>query len=153
MAIEFYNNRVLWQSRSMAIGVNVFVYGTLKPGERYHRAYCAEFLIDAVPAIAQGNLYHLPDPHNYPAMTEGTGRVVGYLLRFCSEKALIRLDELEDYDPQGPSSQNLYDRRWIEICDHNGRELGQAWGYIMAEATVHQLHGIPVENGNWHPDP
>lgn len=132
--------------------VKVFVYGTLKPGERYHRAYCDEFLVDAIPAIAQGHLYHLPAPHNYPAMTEGKGNVLGYLLRFSSEKVLIRLDDLEDYDPQRPPSQNLYDRRWIEIVDHTGNDLGQAWGYMMAEATVRQFQGIPVESGNWRPE-
>lgn len=133
--------------------VNLFVYGTLKPGGRYHGAYCGDFLLGAVPAIAPGTLYHLPHPHNYPAMTEGPGWVQGYLLSFSSDAVLQRLDQLEDYHPQRPPEQNLYDRCRMEVHSPQSQaSLGEAWAYRMAEGTVHRFHGIRVEDGNWLAD-
>ncbi|MBD2327448.1 gamma-glutamylcyclotransferase [Alkalinema sp. FACHB-956] len=47
--------------------INVFVYGTLKPGHAAYDRFCAGKTIAEVAAIVPGRLYHLP--LGYPAMT------------------------------------------------------------------------------------
>ena len=61
------------------VELQVFVYGTLKPGGRYHQRYCGEFLTEAVTlVIALGHLYDFPQL-GYPAMTHGNDWVKSYL--------------------------------------------------------------------------
>ncbi|MEO0541839.1 MAG: gamma-glutamylcyclotransferase family protein, partial [Cyanobacteria bacterium P01_A01_bin.105] len=88
----------------------VFVYGTLKPGGRYHDEFCARYLVEGVAAIAPGLLYDFPQL-GYPGMTMGNGWVHGYLLSFSSEAVLTGLDWLEDYDPQATLDKNEYRRQ------------------------------------------
>lgn len=77
----------------------VFVYGTLKPGGRYHQRYCGKALAQALPAVTKGRLYSFTQ-WGYPAMTAGDDWVKGYLLTFydtadvCSA-VLKQLDDLE----------------------------------------------------------
>ena len=143
--------------------LNVFVYGTLKPGGRYHAAYCREHLLEAVPAIAPGILYHLPHPHHYPAMTQGDRPVRGFLLRFSNNTVLSKLDALEDYDPNRATKDNLYDRRLIttqitpplpntnsSVPTQKEAQTVLAWAYFMESDTVRALGGIQVESNNWN---
>ncbi|MCS6815597.1 MAG: gamma-glutamylcyclotransferase, partial [Cyanobacteria bacterium] len=92
--------------------IRVFVYGTLKPGERYYPHYCADKVIAVRPAIAYGNLYALP--MGYPAMTIGHRSVQGYVLTFADESIFNALDELEGYNASAPAADNEYDRCLIE---------------------------------------
>ena len=75
--------------------IQVFVYGTLKPGEVNYQFYCAEYVVQFFPAVAKGLLYKLPV--GYPAMTKGNSNVYGFVLSFQSPKVLSKLDKLEDY--------------------------------------------------------
>jgi gamma-glutamylcyclotransferase (GGCT)/AIG2-like uncharacterized protein YtfP len=40
--------------------INVFAYGTLKPGEANYQKYCAGKVVEVKRAIANGKLYDLP---------------------------------------------------------------------------------------------
>jgi gamma-glutamylcyclotransferase (GGCT)/AIG2-like uncharacterized protein YtfP len=95
--------------------LQVFVYGTLKPGEANYECYCASEVVDVKKAWVLGELYALPQ--GYPAMTQGNNSVYGYLLSFKDSKVLNNLDELEDYHPQRVASENLYNRTQVEIFD------------------------------------
>lgn len=126
--------------------MNVFVYGTLKPGKSNYYL-CENYVLTAKKAIAKGKLFHLPI--GYPAMTSGEGKVHGYLLSFPDSQILPVLDDLEDYNPTKPMSENIYNRQKEEIFDLDGLSLGQAWIYIMTSEKVNQFGGIPIFDGCW----
>lgn len=124
----------------------VFVYGTLKPGEaNYH--ICAEKVVAAKRALAKGQLFSLP--LGYPAMTQGNSTIQGFLLSFSTPEILNQLDWLEDYDPQRPAVENEYYRRAIEIYDLNHAQIGTAWAYLMTLEQVKALGGKLLTNGWW----
>jgi len=127
--------------------MKVFVYGTLKPGERNYRRYCQGKVADACPAIAKGQLFALPA--GYPAMTAGVEDVYGFVLTFPSTAVLGDLDRLEDYDSLRPPEQNEYQRQEIEIFDRDRQPLGTAWAYLMLRDRINSLGGISLPNGYW----
>jgi gamma-glutamylcyclotransferase (GGCT)/AIG2-like uncharacterized protein YtfP len=130
---------------------NVFVYGTLKPNEANYAEYCAGKAIAQQQAIAYGELFALP--MGYPAMTVGNAQVHGYLLSFSDASILESLDELEEYQSDRASHENLYDRRLIEVFDLQGESLGMAWAYFMELAQVTKFVGIAQPDGLWTQNP
>ena len=127
--------------------LRVFVYGTLKPGEANYEFYCASDVVEAKKAWVRGELYSLPQ--GYPAMTTGNDKVYGYLLSFNNSEVLSSLDELEDYHPQRPSKENLYNRTQVEIFDLENNSLGLAWAYLMSFMMILKLKGTPQIDGWW----
>ena len=127
--------------------LNVFVYGTLKPGEVNYERYCAGKVVEAKRAIAFGQLYHLS--LGYPALTLGENPVQGFVLTFADPGILSILDELEDYDPHRPPEANEYYRQQIETYCPTGQVLGSAWVYLMTFEQVQQLKGILIPSGWW----
>jgi gamma-glutamylcyclotransferase (GGCT)/AIG2-like uncharacterized protein YtfP len=128
--------------------MRVFVYGTLKPGECNYLLYCAGRVIEEVAAYTWGELYHLP-PLGYPGMTEGKGRVSGFLLTFADSSMLSALDQLETYDPVRSPEDNEYQRLMVTVYRPSGESLGEAWAYSMTKAKVKQLGGILLPAGSW----
>ena len=128
--------------------LKVFVYGTLKPGERNYPSYCAPSVVTVQLAIAYGKLYALP--MGYPAaIFPGTCLVRGYLLTFTDITVLYALDELEEYDPRQPISQSHYQRNQIEVYDLNSRLLGEVWTYSMSQQAIARYGGVFISNGWW----
>jgi len=129
--------------------VHVFVYGTLKPGQRWFGQYCAPYVIARRQAIAPGRLYHLP--LGYPAMTLEPGWVRGVLLTFETTAVLAALDQLEDYYPDRPEASE-YQRIRHPVYSPQQIDLGIAWVYVMAPARVKTLGGQWVPGGDWRGD-
>lgn len=127
--------------------LNVFVYGTLKPGEANYQHYCAGKVVEEQKAIAFGQLYDLP--LGYPAMTPGESPVRGFLLTFTDPSVLTALDELEDYNPNRLPHENEYERKQIETYSHSGQSLGLAWVYFMTLEQVERLGGVLLRSGWW----
>ncbi|HEY9803473.1 MAG TPA: gamma-glutamylcyclotransferase [Leptolyngbyaceae cyanobacterium] len=127
--------------------MKVFVYGTLKPGERNYQRYCAGKVVESQRATTLGRLFALP--MGYPAMTTGADIVHGYLLTFADLGVLDALDELEDYQPDRAMSANLYNRQNVEVYNLQGASLGWTWVYLMQPARVKQLRGIYLPDGWW----
>ncbi len=139
---------------------HVFVYGTLKPGESHHRI-CAGSVLEARPAIAQGQLYALP--FGYPAMAlstatwDKTSVVHGILLSFADAGILDVLDAYEQHDPErfryyAPHlvlAQHQYDRTQIKTYDQAQRFLGFAWSYVMSLEQIQRLNGTCLPDGQW----
>lgn len=119
---------------------SVFVYGTLQPGERFYRTYCADFVVDAYPAIAHGELYDLP--LGYPALTIGDRPIQGHCLIFDRLDVLDRLDELEGYMPERSPHENEYQRETIEVFTLDRQPIGIAWVYRMSSERAIALGGI-----------
>lgn len=126
---------------------NVFVYGTLKPGEFYYPLYCEGKVVQSCEAFTYGQLYDLP--LGYPAMTVGQARVYGYVLTFVEAQALKDLDDLEGYDPHGPLDQNEYERQQIEAFHLDGTSLGMVWAYRMTVQHANHLGGTLISSGRW----
>lgn len=126
----------------------VFVYGSLKPGEFYYPRYCAGKVVEEKPAIALGELYHLP-PLGYPAMIRGENQVQGFLLTLANAATLSHLDELEDYEPHRQPEENEYNRYLIEIYDLTEKSLGMAWAYFMTLEKVQHYQGVLISSGCW----
>lgn len=126
---------------------NVFVYGTLKPGEVNYSYYCAGKVLAVKEAIAFGKLYALP--LGYPAMTKGESPVQGFLLSFPDWAILNELDFLEGFNPLAPADQNEYYRQIIETYSLSLLSLGSAWVYLMTPERVNSLDGVFLDHGWW----
>ena len=131
----------------------VFVYGTLKPGGRYHESYCGGFRFDVRNARIMGQLYDFPNL-GYPGAVETSDSWIhGVVLTFHhpEHEVLPHLDELEDYDPRRPHHLNEYYRTVVPVFDSKNQEpVAFAWSYFMARDTVEGQGGVPLEDGYWH---
>jgi len=110
----------------------VFVYGTLKRGEKNH--HWLEGASWQGEAELSGVLLHDLGP--FPMAVIGEGTAIGEVYA-VEERGLARLDELEGYP-------RLYDRHVLTLND--GR---QAWVYL---GRPRQVRDAPlVVGGSWHP--
>ena len=125
---------------------DVFVYGTLKPGEANYSSYCTK-VVSQILSYTLGNLYTLPV--GYPAMTVGDNRVYGVCLRFDDSRILASLDRLEDYQNGRAPDLNEYYRSLTPIYSSDNRLIGRAWAYFMTRDRVMQYGGVRVTSGCW----
>lgn len=125
----------------------VFVYGTLKRGERNHPLVADASRI--IPATTRGTLYDLPV--GYPCMTvEGDDTVHGEFMTFKDLPGkLARLDRLEGYREGRPAEENLYLRVPLHVTLESGGEA-KAWGYIFTRARANMTPKERVPSGEWH---
>ena len=129
--------------------IQVFVYGTLKPGESNYSSYCEGKTVAEIPAYTWGQLYHLPV--GYPGMTEGNSKVIGRLLVFESKQILASLDLLEDYQEKRLPELNEYNRQKAPVYSLDGdNSLGIAWVYVMSLAKVSERKGILIPDSQWN---
>ncbi len=128
--------------------VDVFVYGTLKPGEANYAAYCGDRPHTVEPAWVWGRLFHLPR-QGYPALTLGNEKVQGVLLHFSDPGILAALDPLETYEEGRSPDLNEYQRQRQAIFDPAGTPLGEAWIYVMEPNRVVADGGIWLPSGQW----
>jgi gamma-glutamylcyclotransferase (GGCT)/AIG2-like uncharacterized protein YtfP len=141
--------------KSESSTLDVFVYGTLKPGEANFSAYCGGKVITQTPAYTWGELYALSV--GYPAMTEGKNKVQGMLLSFRDRQILQDLDQLEDYQAYRDKDLNEYYRASVEVYSLGDRGaypqsnllVRHAWAYFMTLAKVKQYQGIKLPSGIW----
>jgi gamma-glutamylcyclotransferase (GGCT)/AIG2-like uncharacterized protein YtfP len=135
--------------------VQIFVYGTLKPGYQPYERFCAKTVRQVHPAIVAGQLYHLP--LGYPALIAGDQWVQGYLLAFADEGILTELDDYEQHDPEVVQAicgnvliaDVSYQRLSIPVFTPQNHPLGMAWAYMMTQQQVQILQGERVRSGNW----
>ena len=128
--------------------LKVFVYGTLKPGERNYKSYCADKVVDIQAAIAYGKLFALP--LGYPAAIFPENYFVrGHVLSFLDATVLTALDELEDYHPDRLASQNDYQRHQVEVYNSNLEPLAKVWAYSMSRQQIAAYGGVFIKNGFW----
>lgn len=127
--------------------VQVFVYGTLKPGEANYQNYCGGKVVRAIASYTWGTLYALP--MGYPGMTVGKSKVSGVLLTFTTADILKSLDRLEDYQENRAAQLNEYYRQLVPVYSLEDELLGKAWSYFMNRAKVEQYHGVLIDSGCW----
>ncbi|BCJ86776.1 gamma-glutamylcyclotransferase family protein [Effusibacillus dendaii] len=134
---------------------SVFVYGTLRPGQRYHKLIEA-YVKHSVSATLSGRLYHLPE--GYPALVlasdqshgKRNGPVRGELLYFSEiAQVLPILDELEDYySPNDP--RNLYERVNVSVVTVRGHSAS-CMVYLFTPDKLPELErrAVHIPNGDW----
>jgi gamma-glutamylcyclotransferase (GGCT)/AIG2-like uncharacterized protein YtfP len=126
----------------------VFVYGTLKPGGRYHFVAQEAGLIIQEEAYLEGfDLYHL-EPENYPALIEGQGNVYGWTFKFEDlAKGLVALDELEGVHLPVP------EYRRVQALSHplkSQPSSEQVWVYLYNNLSRLNT-ATRVADGIWYP--
>lgn len=107
----------------------VFVYGTLRPGEKNYSRFLAGRTADEVTATAAGELFFVA-AGGYPYVVPGPGRVKGKLVHLDPsryEQTLREIDTLEEYDP-GDEAHSLYLRRSTTVTLTGGGRTA-AWIY------------------------
>lgn len=108
----------------------VFVYGTLRPGEKNYPLFLQGKTRRETPAFAEGRLFFVRDG-GYPYVLPGDGRVAGDLMELTPatyDATLSGLDRLEDYHPQEEAG-SLYLRRSCSVTVASGRRR-MAWIYF-----------------------
>jgi gamma-glutamylcyclotransferase (GGCT)/AIG2-like uncharacterized protein YtfP len=133
----------------MIADLNVFVYGTLKPGGRYWPEFCeGKLAAEPIPAKIKGTLYDLHV--GYPGLLlNGDQWVQGYLLEMATLADFRRLDELEGYVPDRPESENEYNRLRVPCFSPEGEALGKVWTYEITPAALQRCGGTRIESGHW----
>ncbi|MBH55517.1 MAG: hypothetical protein CMI18_14400 [Opitutaceae bacterium] len=130
----------------------VFVYGTLKPGGRYHEKFCGGFNFQFQPAKVRGQLFDFPHL-NYPGATEVQNNwIQGMLLLFAEppSQVLPALDELEGFSPDREPQLNEYYRKEVPVYDQDSeKSIGQGWCYFMNQERICKDGGIPISAGSW----
>ncbi len=125
---------------------HVFVYGTLKPGGRYHSVAQRGGRFTSQDAYIEGfTLYHL-EPEDYPAITRGEGKVHGNVFTFENiGQALPLLDELEGCHWDPPE----YER--IKTVAYPLNQ--EVWAYLyLDEARLAEPGAKRLESGLWRVD-
>ncbi|MYV92642.1 gamma-glutamylcyclotransferase family protein [Streptomyces sp. SID1034] len=127
----------------------LFVYGTLRPGERYHRRFLDGRTRSERPALLTGALLY--DGPGYPYALPGDGTITGTLIELDPTdhpQLLAALDELEEYAGPG-HPRNLYDRLVREALVE-GRPV-RSWVYLAAPRLARELlaGGTPIPGGDW----
>ncbi|MFE9409670.1 gamma-glutamylcyclotransferase family protein [Streptomyces sp. NPDC006704] len=137
-----------------------FVYGTLRPGERYHRRFLRGRTVAERPALLAGAVLY--DGPGYPyalahaaleggAAGPGVPAVTGTLVEIAPAdypQLLGALDELEEYFGAG-DPRNVYDRVAREVAVE-GRSVW-SWVYLAAPRLARELRagGTAIPGGDW----
>lgn len=125
---------------------SVFVYGTLKPGERNHGVIGRGGSFSCEEAHISGfDIYHF-HPENYPGILQGDGVVHGWIITYSDiSKAMPYLDELEGTSMEPP----LYNRV-LTIAQPQGTPV---WVYVYGRPErCRQPSARRVASGNWSPE-
>ncbi len=123
----------------------VFVYGTLKPGERNYGVAQRGGHHSAEESYIEGfQLFHF-EPENYPGIITGEGVVHGWLLTYDDiTSALETLDVLEGIDMDPP----LYSRILTTAKPQNT----EVWVYVYAnDRKCFEATSTLIESGIWKP--
>lgn len=124
----------------------IFVYGTLRRGEKNYRRYLQGRTLSERPARVRGKLFFVRDG-GYPYLEASEGEVIGEVMELAPplyEETLAAIDELEEYDPTEEQG-SVYLRRSVEVLLEDGRTL-RAWVYFWNDPTI---RGEPVPGGDF----
>ncbi len=128
---------------------NLFVYGTLLPGQDNHRRFVEKYQPKVSAARAKGIMYHLPED-GYPVVVEGSGEVNGVLFE-TRELAVIlpELDEIEKYT--GVESQSDLIREIRDVQNLDTGETVKAHMFLWPPSRREWLekNGEIVPDGDW----
>ncbi|MEI2728970.1 MAG: gamma-glutamylcyclotransferase family protein [Candidatus Nanopelagicales bacterium] len=140
--------------------LQIFVYGTLLPGEVNYELLLSGRTCHEEPATlrgarmwANGDRFALTGrswPFPFVALTDDQrATVTGYVMTVDQANAadvLLRLDELETFTPGSPA--NRYERVRVSVTTSGGER--QCWVYVAAERIRSELDELPpITDGDW----
>ncbi len=128
----------------------IFVYGTLRPGEKNYGRFLQGRTRRETPATVAGRLFFVSDG-GYPYLEPGTGRVFGEVVELDSDgyaETLRALDGLEEYDSTN-EADSVYLRRQTTATLADGRQL-RVWCYYW---NLPQLRGVRILSGDFRDRP
>ncbi len=124
----------------------VFVYGTLRPGEKNYPEYLQGKTVREEAATVAGELFFVAEG-GYPYLLPGNGRVSGELMDLHPSlygQVLQRLDALEEFDPADEGS-SIYLRRCAIVFTVRG-ERREAWVYYW---NCPDIRGAKIAGGDY----
>lgn len=124
----------------------VFVYGTLRPGQKNYARFLAGRTTEELPATVPGHLY-IAEEGGYPFLQPGEGWVIGTLMVLAPDQyvtTLKQLDHLENYDPENEATSLYLRRRTKAILTDDSR--APAWVYYWNRPW---LIGRRIKNGDF----
>ena len=124
----------------------VFVYGTLRPGQKNYFPFLGGRILRETPATIEGRLFYVRG-EGYPYLLPGGGIVRGDLVELRPEKydqTLRELDDLEEFDPQD-EPESIYLRRRGRVTPEEGKDV-VAWVYFW---NLKEDAGERVESGDF----
>lgn len=107
----------------------VFVYGTLRRGQKNYPRCLQGRTLEEIPATVRGELHYAADG-GYPYLLPGAGTVAGELMVLDPsryEETVRALDLLEEYDAKD-EEHSVYLRRETAVALGDGRQVA-AWTY------------------------
>ncbi|UQI49350.1 gamma-glutamylcyclotransferase [Streptomyces sp. HU2014] len=128
----------------------VFVYGTLRPGQRNHAAFLRGRTVGEEPARMRGAV--LFEGPGYPyAVPDATGEIFGDLVHLAADQhdgVLAALDRLEGSLPGGPGRHYVRVERPVLT---EGGEPARAWVYLAGDEVARRLRavGTRIPGGRW----
>jgi len=128
----------------------LFVYGTLRPGEKNYLRFLAGRTSRTSPASVSGRLYFVVDG-GYPYLLPGEDTVRGDLIELAPrhyESTLRRIDRLEEYDPRDEDG-SIYLRRRVRARVAGGK-VQTAWVYYW---NCQEIEGVWIESGDFSDRP
>lgn len=128
----------------------VFVYGTLRPGEKNYPGYLAGRTLCELSGTVAGELFFVAEG-GYPYLQPGAGRVHGELMVLAPHQygeTLKCLDALEEYDSQDEAN-SVYLRRRTKVRLADGSER-LAWVYYW---NLADLVGRKIASGDFSDRP
>lgn len=132
----------------LAAPLPLFVYGSLRPGQRYHHLVGHRIAAVRGAGLPGARLY---DAGPYPYVLPGPGTVRGELLQVLPglhSTVLAELDRLEGYLGPGHPA-NDYERLCRTVVTDTGEPL-PALVYLAAAARVDAVRAMPaVPGGDW----
>ena len=123
---------------------NVFVYGTLKPGQsNYYSMGLNKMNLEEIKGYVYGKLL---DIGGLPGLTEGNNKIYGCLFKKVSLTLLRNFDLLEGYKFAG-NPTNFYNRKPIKVFTENNEYLCEAEVYFINKSYVDKSEEI--KDGIW----
>lgn len=145
---------VMKQNRPVeTVDDQVFVYGTLKPGES-RWAMLAPYVREAIPGFVRGFSVCCAEGISYPFIKPAEDGIVrGYLCPLVPDtasQAIKLLDSIEGYDPRNVSD-SLFVRERVLVTTTDGQNAeSYAWGYRAGLWLALEITGARVlADGIW----
>lgn len=137
----------------MSNALNVFVYGTLRPGDCNYGIFISDYAHSYVDAKADGHALY--PGAGYPYMLAEDGSTTrGTLVTFTNPdefvSVIVGLDYLEGFHGPG-SARNHYDRKIIDVVTEDGTTVSNVYTYIASRHTSKRVREVltPVAHGDW----
>ncbi len=125
----------------------VFVYGTLRRGQKNYGRFLEGRTCREIEAEAPGILFYETDG-GHPYVIPGEGKVAGELMFLASDtyaETLEQLDALENYDPNR-EEESLYIRRRCLVFPRSGGVI-TAWMYFWNRQP--EIRGRRITSGDF----